>query len=159
MRPWRACRSTTVSTGWNCIPHTVRRNAAGPRGPGRRATAHIYMPDGQSLEPTRPVGPPGQPPYRLNVSSYPPLNLLIRTPMLELRGATDELLEALVPIVRAGVVDADAPLPFDDPMSLYEDSPEREWRWLRAIWAGRGRVDPDFWRLYFVVCVEGEPIG
>jgi RimJ/RimL family protein N-acetyltransferase len=22
-------------------------------------------------------------------------------------------------------------MPFDDPMSLYEDSPQREWKWLR----------------------------
>jgi hypothetical protein len=39
------------------------------------------------------------------------------------------------PAVRTRIVDGE-PLPFDDPMSLYEDSPTREWRWLRAIWAG-----------------------
>ena len=37
--------------------------------------------------------------------------------------ATDDLLERLIPVVRAGVVGS-GPLPFDDPMSLYEDSPE-----------------------------------
>jgi hypothetical protein len=68
--------------------------------------------------------------------AYPPLDLVIRTPRLELLGATDSLLERLVPIVREGLVEA-GPLPFDDPMSLYEESPEREWRWLRGIWAGR----------------------
>nr|WP_246481004.1 GNAT family protein [Amycolatopsis umgeniensis] len=73
-------------------------------------------------------------------------------------GATDELLERLVPIVRAGVADT-APWPFDDPMSLYLDSPDREWRWLRGIWAGRARVNEEFWRLYFVVLRDGEPIG
>jgi RimJ/RimL family protein N-acetyltransferase len=91
-------------------------------------------------------------------SSYPLLNLRVRTPRLVLAGATDELLERLIPVVRAGVVGA-GPLPFDDPMSLYEDSPEREWRWLRAIWAGRARVDRSWWRLYFVVMVNGEPAG
>jgi hypothetical protein len=45
-------------------------------------------------------------------------------------------------------------MPFDDPMSLYEDSPQREWRWRRRIWAGRARVDPQFWRCYFVVMVD-----
>lgn len=90
--------------------------------------------------------------------TYPPLNVEVRTPRLTLAGATDELLERLVPVVRAGVADAE-PWPFDDPMSLYEDSPDREWRWLRAIWAGRARVDNGFWRLYFVVLLDGDPIG
>ncbi|WP_083646499.1 GNAT family N-acetyltransferase [Kitasatospora sp. CB01950] len=31
--------------------------------------------------------------------------------------------------------------------------------WLRAIWAGRARVSESFWRLYFVVLVDGEPVG
>jgi GNAT superfamily N-acetyltransferase len=68
------------------------------------------------------------------------------------------LLERLVPVIREGVVSA-GQMPFDDPMSLYEDSPQREWKWLRAIWAGRARVDPQRWRLYFVVMMEGSPIG
>jgi RimJ/RimL family protein N-acetyltransferase len=92
------------------------------------------------------------------VHTYPPLNLEVRTPRLTLAGATDELLERLVPVVRAGIADAE-PWPFDDPMSLYEDSPGREWRWLRGIWAGRACVDAGFWRLYFVVLLDGEPIG
>ncbi|HEX7746670.1 MAG TPA: GNAT family protein [Micromonosporaceae bacterium] len=89
---------------------------------------------------------------------YPPLNVEVRTPRLALVGATDDRLEQLIPIVRAGIADSDPP-PFDDPMSLYDDNPGREWRWLRGIWAGRGRVDRSFWRLYFVVTVDGEPIG
>ena len=73
-------------------------------------------------------------------------------------GATDELLERLVPVVRKGVVTAE-PWPFDDPMSLYKDSPDREWSWLRGVWAGRSKVSETFWRLYFVVVVDGEPVG
>ncbi|SDR88973.1 GNAT family N-acetyltransferase [Actinopolymorpha singaporensis] len=92
------------------------------------------------------------------LSSYPPLNVQVHTPRLSLLGATDELLERLVPTVRRGVATA-PPWPFDDPMSLYKDSPEREWSWLRAVWAGRGRVTDSFWRLYFVVVVDGEPVG
>jgi RimJ/RimL family protein N-acetyltransferase len=89
---------------------------------------------------------------------YPPLNLEVRTPRLVLRGATDDLLDALIPIVRAGVADTE-PWPFDDPMSLYDDNPRREWRWLRGIWAGRASVSDDFWRLYFVVVVNDVVVG
>jgi RimJ/RimL family protein N-acetyltransferase len=92
------------------------------------------------------------------LSAYPPLNVQVHTPRLSLLGATDELLERLVPTVRKGVV-TEPPWPFDDPMSLYEDSPEREWRWLRAVWSGRGRVSAGQWRLYFVVVIDGEPVG
>jgi hypothetical protein len=90
--------------------------------------------------------------------AYPLLDVQVRTPRLALAGATDDLLERLVPVIREGVVSA-GQMPFDDPMSLYEDSPQREWKWLRAIWAGRARVDPQRWRLYFVVMMEGSPIG
>lgn len=91
-------------------------------------------------------------------SSYPPLNVQVHTPRLSLLGATDELLEQLVPVVRKGVV-TEPPWPFDDPMSLYKDSPDREWSWLRGIWAGRAKVSDSFWRLYFVVVVDGKPVG
>jgi len=92
------------------------------------------------------------------VSSYPPLNVQVHTPRLSLLGATDDLLEQLVPAVRKGVATA-PPWPFDDPMSLYKDSPDREWAWFRAVWSGRSRVSDSFWRLYFVVVVDGEPVG
>ncbi|GGN63616.1 hypothetical protein GCM10010112_23000 [Actinoplanes lobatus] len=92
-------------------------------------------------------------------SVYPPLNLAVRTPRITLAAATDEMLERLVPVVRAGVVVEGEPLPFDDPMSLYQDSPAREWNWMRRIWSGRSRIDDGYWRLYFVVCDDGEPVG
>ncbi|MET0418932.1 MAG: hypothetical protein ABW022_23195 [Actinoplanes sp.] len=79
-------------------------------------------------------------------SAYPPLNLAVRTPRLTLAAATDDLLERLVPVVRAGVVVDGEPLPFDDPMTLYDDSPAREWGWMRRVWAGRSRVDAAMWR-------------
>jgi RimJ/RimL family protein N-acetyltransferase len=89
---------------------------------------------------------------------YPPFHVEVATPRLRLLGATDQLLAALVPVVRAGVVRNDE-APFDDPVSLYEPSPVREWRWLRAVWAGRARVEPSWWRLYFVVEVDGDVVG
>ena len=90
--------------------------------------------------------------------TYPLLNVEIRTPRLTLAGASDALLERLVPLVRAGIADTE-PWPFDDPISFYLDNPEREWRWLRGIWAGRARVTPGAWRLYFAVLADGEPVG
>ena len=92
------------------------------------------------------------------LSAYPPLNVRVHTPRLSLFGATDELLDRLVPTVRKGVA-TQAPWPFDDPMSLYLEGPEREWAWLRGVWSGRSRVSGSFWRLYFVVVVDGEPVG
>ncbi len=94
----------------------------------------------------------------ITTSSYPPLNLQVQTPVLSLLGATDELLERLVPLVRKGVATA-PPWPFDDPMSLYKDNPDRVWEWLRRVWAGRAKVSESFWRLYFVVVVDGQPVG
>jgi RimJ/RimL family protein N-acetyltransferase len=93
------------------------------------------------------------------VHPYAPLNVTVTTPRVELRGATDDLLKELVPLVRAGQADADPP-PFDDPMSLYDGDPDvRVQKWLRAIWRNRGRVASDFWRLNLVVLVDGHPVG
>ncbi|WP_217999715.1 GNAT family N-acetyltransferase [Curtobacterium ammoniigenes] len=45
-------------------------------------------------------------------------------------------------------------------MSLYEEDPNvRVRKWLQGVWRGRGSVTPDFWRLHFVVLVEGQPVG
>lgn len=91
--------------------------------------------------------------------NYPLLDVRVSTPTLELRGATDELLDELADAVRAGKTHAD-PAPYDDPMSFYEKDPDlRVAKWLRAIWRGRGRVEPEMWRLYFVVVVDGRPVG
>jgi RimJ/RimL family protein N-acetyltransferase len=93
------------------------------------------------------------------VLSYPAFDVHVTTPQLELRAATDDLLARLAPLVREGKAAADPP-PYDDPMSLYEADPEvRVHRWLQAIWRGRGRLEPDSWRLYFAVLVDGEPVG
>jgi len=48
----------------------------------------------------------------MTVSSYPPLNVQVHTPRLSLLGATDDLMERLVPAVRKGVATA-ATWPFD----------------------------------------------
>lgn len=97
--------------------------------------------------------------YAPGMHPYPPLNVTVSTPRVELHGATDALLIELLPLVRAGHADADPP-PFDDPMSLYDEDPDsRAQKWLRAIWRSRGRLEPDFWRLHFVVVIDGKPAG
>ena len=93
------------------------------------------------------------------MKNYPLLDVRVSTPTLELRSATDELLDQLADVVRAGKTHAD-PAPYDDPMSFYETDPDlRVAKWLRAIWRRRGDVEPDAWRLYFVVMVGGRPVG
>ena len=90
---------------------------------------------------------------------YAPLNVAVTTPLIELRGATDDLLADLAPLVRAGQADA-SPAPYDDPISLYESDPDvRVEKWLRAIWRTRARVEPDYWRLNLAVVVDGRPVG
>ncbi|MFF0343166.1 GNAT family N-acetyltransferase [Kribbella sp. NPDC004875] len=93
------------------------------------------------------------------MTSYPLLDVRVTTPRLELRGATDDLLDELADLVRAGKTAAE-PAPYDDPISLYEPDPdERVAKWMRAIWRGRGRVEPEAWRLYFAVVVDGRAVG
>ncbi|MFD3400889.1 GNAT family N-acetyltransferase [Kribbella sp. NPDC058693] len=93
------------------------------------------------------------------MTSYPLLDVRVSTPVLELRGATDELLGELADVVRAGKTDAEPP-PYDDPISLYEPDPDqRVAKWMRAIWRGRGKVEADAWRMYFVVVVDRRPVG
>lgn len=91
--------------------------------------------------------------------NYAPLHLRVTTPKIELVGATDDLLERLEPIVRAGKALAE-PAPYDDPMSLYEKDPEiRVQKWLQSAWRGRGIVTNDFWRLNLIVMLDNKPVG
>jgi hypothetical protein len=53
------------------------------------------------------------------MKNYPLLRVRVSTPTLELRGATDELLDQLAEVVHAGKTHA-SPAPYDDPMSFYE---------------------------------------
>ncbi|GGB41068.1 hypothetical protein GCM10011492_34910 [Flexivirga endophytica] len=93
------------------------------------------------------------------MTRYPFLELSVETPMLQLRAATDEMLDELSDVVRAGKASAD-PAPYDDPMSFYEADPDlRVAKWLQAIWRGRGVLNAQSWRLFFVVVADDEPIG
>lgn len=93
------------------------------------------------------------------MSLYPPLDVRVVTPRLELRAATDELLARLAPLVRAGGATDDPP-PWDDPSPFYEADPDRRvHKWLQAVWRARGTVRRDRWRLSFAVLVDGEAVG
>jgi RimJ/RimL family protein N-acetyltransferase len=93
------------------------------------------------------------------MSLYPPLDVRVVTPTLELRGTTDDLLERLAQLVRDGKANADPP-PWDDPCSFYEEDPDKRVEgWLLAVWRNRGTVRPGNWRLSFAVVVDDEPIG
>lgn len=93
------------------------------------------------------------------MSWYPPFDVRVVTPRLQLVGATDEMLDRLAPIVHAGGATADPP-PWDDPNSFYEADPDvRVAKWMQGVWRGRGVSGPERWRLYFAVVVDGEPVG
>ncbi|WP_166820786.1 GNAT family N-acetyltransferase [Brevibacterium limosum] len=90
---------------------------------------------------------------------YPPLQIRVKTPRLELVGADDEMLAALAPLVREGKVFVE-PAPYDDPMSFYESDPDvRVSKWLQSVWRGRGRFGPAKFRLGFAVLVDGQAVG
>lgn len=90
---------------------------------------------------------------------YAPLQIRVKTPRLELVGASDDLLAALAPLVRDGKVFAE-PAPYDDPMSFYQSDPTaRVHKWLQSVWRGRGRLSPAEFRLAFAVLVDGEAVG
>jgi len=90
------------------------------------------------------VAATGRAGYRPGVAhTYPPLNVEVRTPRLTLAGASDELLERLVPLVRAGIADAE-PWPFGDPdpgtvSPLLSRSPGPPYR-KSSFWAERAVV-------------------
>ena len=93
------------------------------------------------------------------MSLYPLFNMRVATPKLELRAATDDLLEQLAPVVAAGHATAEPP-PWDDPSSFYETDPDvRVQKWMQGIWRGRGTVTENRWRLHFVVIVDAQPVG
>ncbi|GAA3116162.1 RimJ/RimL family protein N-acetyltransferase [Kribbella aluminosa] len=133
-------------------PAYLRREAAGLR------TAEASPLDRRHLSPAALV-PCLQPVRFLVMLSYPLLDVRVGTPVLELRAATDELLDQLAPVVHAGKMHAE-PTPYDDPISFFETDPDlRVAKWLRSMWRGRGNIDAVKWRLYFVVVVDGEPVG
>jgi len=91
------------------------------------------------------------------MTHWPPFDLAVRTPRVELRGATDEVREELVALLDRVMSDEEAP--FDDPFSLYEAPPQRVRVWMQRQWGMQANLSPDDWRLYFAVIVDGRAVG
>jgi RimJ/RimL family protein N-acetyltransferase len=90
-------------------------------------------------------------------SFWPFFGLSVRTPQLELRYASDSLLEELAGVHAAGVLEAGAE-PFDGDASFYEPGPGTV-RWLKGQWSARSRTSPGWWALVFAVVVDGSALG
>ena len=88
---------------------------------------------------------------------WPLFDLVVRTPRLELRYATDDLLEELAPLT-ADVVAPDT-LPFDGDATFYDLSSAGPRRWLTGHWGARAKTSPEWWVLVFAVVVDGRAVG
>src|SRR5688572_20076869 len=89
---------------------------------------------------------------------WPLFDLRIMTPALELRYASDELLQRAVRHHSLGVF-APGTEPFDGDSSFYASSPDAERRFLLGEWGARAKTSKEWWHLSFCVLVDGEVVG
>jgi RimJ/RimL family protein N-acetyltransferase len=89
--------------------------------------------------------------------TWPFFDLVVRAPGLELRYASDDLLEELAVLHAAGLVEPGSE-PFDGDATFYEPGPGTL-RWLRGQWSARARTSPEWWVLVFAVVVGGRAVG
>lgn len=90
--------------------------------------------------------------------AWPLFGLVVRTPLLTLRYATDADLHQLALFRRGRVISAGEE-PFDGESTFYMDSPAAEWRALAGEWGARSRTSPEWWHLSFAAVVSGEVVG
>lgn len=88
---------------------------------------------------------------------WPPYDLRVTTPRLELRLPTEDELAELAEVARAGLHEADE-MPFAVPWTALP-SPEFEWSFVRFHWRTRGSWEPEHWGLELGVYLDGRPIG
>jgi RimJ/RimL family protein N-acetyltransferase len=147
---------------WSLIQHKPRLGTSRIYEVSRRAFSHGWRVirrskfSGLKLDESDAITPIT---WRRVTSLWPPFEVRIRTPRLELRGLTDDLAAQLLPVIAGGTFDPEAPAPFDDPHAFYNDSPERELMWLRAMWSARASFSPEDWRFRLAVVVNDEPVG
>ena len=88
---------------------------------------------------------------------WPPRNLVLRTPRLELRPDEDEGLRELVEVAYGGVHDP-ATMPFKVPWT--DADPAHLGRGtLQHFWQQRAQLCPQRWALHFLVRYQGRVIG
>ena len=93
-----------------------------------------------------------------STGAWPLFGLVVRTPRLTLRYATDDDLQELA-LFRRGKVIAEGEEPFDGESTFYMSSPQAEWRAVAGEWGARGRTSPEWWHLSFAAVVDGEVVG
>jgi len=89
--------------------------------------------------------------------AWPLFGLAVRTPRLELRYATDDLLLELAGV--AGDVIVPGTMPFEGDATFYDTSVAGRRRWLAGQWGARARTSPAWWVLVFAVVVDGRAVG
>jgi RimJ/RimL family protein N-acetyltransferase len=92
------------------------------------------------------------------MSFWPFFDLTVRTPRVELRGATDALLEEAAALRVAGIA-SPGEEPIGGDSSLYYPSPEHEWRFFKAQWGARAKTTSEWWFTPFAVVVDGQLVG
>jgi RimJ/RimL family protein N-acetyltransferase len=88
---------------------------------------------------------------------WPFFDLSIETPLLQLRYATDELLQELVTV--ADDVVAPGARPFDGDATFYDRTPAGRRRWMAGQWSARSRLTPEWWVLVYAVVIDGRAVG
>jgi RimJ/RimL family protein N-acetyltransferase len=91
------------------------------------------------------------------IDHWPLFGLRVTTPRLVLRVPTDDDLDQLVEVARAGVHDP-AMMPFTIPWTDLA-SPELEREALRYWWRCRSEFSPERWDLTLAVSLDGELVG
>jgi RimJ/RimL family protein N-acetyltransferase len=92
-----------------------------------------------------------------DATAWPLFDLVVTTPKLELRYATDALLLELTGM--AYDVIPPGSLPFEEGATFYDMSTTGRQRWLAGQWSARSRTSPEWWVLVFAVVVEGRAVG
>ena len=92
------------------------------------------------------------------IPAWPLFGLVVSTPRLSLRYASDDDLQELARFRRGRVI-GDGAEPFDGESTFYMSSPTAEWRALTGEWGARARTSPEWWHLSFAVVVSGEIVG
>ena len=82
---------------------------------------------------------------------------MVRTPVLEIRYAGDELLTELADLAAGGIHEPGT-MPFSIPWTL-ATSPQLERSSLKFWWGQRASWSPDRWQFTGAVIVKGRPVG